>query len=540
VTNHVLLATDRNEDEPDAEELLRSLIAGFFPLSRFLSDLATVSAMIAQRFDLDGKTVEGQLDILHRCAIGLQNEEDLVNRLRAGEYTSITDENQIANLAMYAIGNRAYGGLARRGSLLRTLALFNKLSLQDQTTEKYYVVPDSVQGAFSVANTFRERANNVTYRYWRFIQWCDAVGTRTNVRATFRAAKGMDYEQYAEAAVHLDEYFGNEFAIVGVRSLPEADVRDPVVLEYLRRHCASPEDIDLFLGVDPMRKLRDEGFHQAMERPFLKMGDEFFLLHPRALENALGAGVFYAGFRSGEQQEYFALVGQFFEEYIGDILQRLAALGGYIYSGEIKYIRSVDREEVASNDHVLFRNGALLFFEDRYARIPKELLTTLDLAKIETALQTRIMSKFCQLSRNIEAYLAGDFEVPGVDRAEVRSIYPIVVLPHAFPRGPAIQERFDAEITNRGYAQGERGVIDVRPYEIAEAEALEGLAGLPEAPVLSDILERKFADNYRRCDFFKNHLILREKLPLRIWSDDEMRQWYRDVEDRRRARVVFR
>ncbi len=536
MNSHILLATEPNAGEPAAEELLRSLIAGF-PLPDLLRDLATTGAMVAQLYDRGEYGIEGQLDILNRTCRGLENADELIDKLRKGVYTAITDENQIANLAMYAIRNRAYAGLARSGSLIRTFALFNKLCLQDPATGKYYVDPDSLQGAFSVATTFRERANNIAYRYRRFIEWSDQHPDADKVRETFRAAKGMDYEQYAEAAVYLEEYFWKDFNVAGVRSLPEVAIDDPVVREFLRRHSQTPEGIDEFLAGDQMQTLRDQGFHRVMEFPFLLMNGEYFLLHPRAIENALGAGVFYAALPPGGHQDYFALVGQFFQEYIGEILEHVARSGGYTYSGEFKYARSADGQRVDSNDHFLFRDGALFFFEARYARIPKNLLATLDPGEIEEALGTRIFSKFKQLNDNITAYLAGDFELPGVDRAKVRAIYPIVVLPHAFPRGPAVQDRFDKEIADKGYLQGVHGSIDVRPFEIAEAEALEGFAGLANSPGLADVLERKFADRKNRFDFFKNQLVLKEGLQLRIWSDEDMRAWYREVQRRRRERL---
>lgn len=300
----------------------------------------------------------------------------------------------------------------------------------------------------------------------------------------------------------------------------------------------TPQEIEDFLGNNHMQRLRYEGFHKVMERPFLRMRGRYFLLHPRAMENALAAGVFYAALPAGKYQDYFAYVGQFFQEYIADILQRIAHAGGYVYSGELCYVRSSDGMTVASNDHFLFQDGALLFFEDRYARIPKQLLTTLDPAAITTALDQRVLCKSEQLARNIVAYLSGDFEVPGVDRASVSAIYPVLVLPHAFPRGPAIQAYFDAFTQQaKSLASGEPAAT-IKPFEIMEAEALEGLAGLEQLPAIHEILDRKFDREDSRCDFFKNHLILNERLPLRIWSDQDMVEWYNTLKRSRERRLA--
>lgn len=537
MTNHILLATEPNAGEPAAEELTQSLIAGFYPLPDFLCVLVTTGAMLAQLYDRGEHGVEGQLDILKRTSQGLENADELIEKLYKGEYTAVTDENQIANLAMYAVTVRSYKGIARRGSLIRTFALFNKLCLQDPTTGKYYVQPDSLQGAFSVASTFRERANNIAFRYRRFIEWNDRRPDAAKVRDTFRLAKGMDYEQYAEAAAHLDQYFSKDFNVAGVRALPEAEIDDPIVREFLSRHSQTPQEMDAFLGQDPMKTLRDLGFHRILERPFLYMDGQYFLLHPRALENALGPGVFYAALPAGKQQDYFALVGQFFEEYMDEILQRIANTGGYVYNGELKYTRSSDKNTVDSNDHFLFKDGALFFFESRYARIPKELLVTLDASKIEEALQRVIFSKFQQLNDKITDYLVGDFNVPGVNRLNVRAIYPVVLLPHAFPRAQSVQARFDKEIVDRGHVQGVKSGIDVKPFEVVETEALEGLAGLQQPPELASVLERKFVNPDSRAGSFKNHLVLNEHLELRIWSDDEMRTWYRQLEQNREQRL---
>jgi hypothetical protein len=252
-------------------------------------------------------------------------------------------------------------------------------------------------------------------------------------------------------------------------------------------------------------------------------------LNPRALDNALGIGLMYAALDQATQsagpaaddrrraaQDFFAFVGQFFESYALQFVQRIAERSGSFFHGEVHDDRG-DR----SSDGFVLENGALTFFEVRYGRVARPVIESLDAQKIEDAFENIIYAKCEQLDRNIRAFADNRLRIPGVDRNRIREVFPVLVLPSPFPRSPQIQEKIDRHLNSRGWFQGRIDDLQIMPLEIIEIEALEGMDSLHQPFIFSDLIRDKVRNASSRFTFFKNFLINTRGLRLRLDRERE-------------------
>jgi hypothetical protein len=280
-------------------------------------------------------------------------------------------------------------------------------------------------------------------------------------------------------------------------------------------------------GDDVFTELRSKGFYAAFARPLLDLGDRYYLLNPRGLDNALGLGVFFAALEGGnDPQDFFAFAGHFFEEYATAIVRRLGMHAESYWHGEIR-----DEHGDMSSDCFLLEGRNLLFFEMRFGRVARPVIERLDPNLIERSFADIIYTKIVQLDRNINRFARDELIIPGITREHVSCLYPIIVLPSPFPRSPAVQRKIDGYIKAHDLLSGQVSDFEVAPLEIIEAETLEGLEGLPDPVLLSHLIDRKVADPETRFTFFKNALIERLGFTLKLGRDYEQQTsaWLRDL-----------
>lgn len=512
---HVPLAIVPRSAEPPLD-FLRASVAGW-DLDRLLRTLATISGRMVDAFDRGLTTPEFYVTLAEELNGGKQLPDEIRNALLRGSASAPTDPNQIANLALFAIANRNWQGIARPASLLMMLGVLNLCVFGDPITHDFYVKPESVEGAIGVSTTWVERTVNIWYRYLRFYRWSreNASGAGVDVPASIERGTGLSFEDYARCVVSLLEYYDSRSEHANIVPFLEASQITETgapLHAWLDQKAMTVDDIDAILSDDPIVGLRSRTYHAILSKPIARIDDRYYLLNPRSLDNALGLGVFFAALDAGNKaQDFFAYAGLFFEPYVGELLKGICAKSGAYYHPEV-----ADVDGDMSIDHFVLEAESLVFVEARFGKINRQIVESLSASKLNAALEELLYSKVKQLDTSVKKFVAGRLVVPGVDRSAVRRVYPVLALPHPIPRSPEIQAIIDAELAKRDWLPPRIADVSVAPLEIIEAEALEGLEGLDQAVRLSELIERKVSDPRSRFTFFKNHLILRENFTLQM------------------------
>jgi len=545
--NETLLAVGVNPGEPPVEDLVAAGTAAR-PIDPFLRKIITLASHLANAEDraLDGPRFWEEM------AETLRDDSELpqllTDSVKAG-FLRLTSTTELSNLSLFAVYNRNFAGMARAISFLRLLGLYAFAERRAPDRETYYLDPDSVAGGFAVSTSHRDRFVNVADRYLSFVEWSDAggAGADVDVRRLIEDGTGMSFEDYVRCVAVLHAHF--DPADVGVNGVPALERHgiDPAspLLKWLDDRSYLPDEIDALLGDDPFTKLRDTGHFMAMQRPFVRLGERYYLLNPRALDNALGLGVFYAAMdanvaRAGESDKakndaaktFGAVAGRFYEQYAGTLVGRIADRSGSYFHPEVR-----DDENKLSSDFFVLEDDRLVFFEMRHGRVARETIESLAPDAIDAAFEI-LYAKLQQLDRNLRKFADGRLVIPGIDAAGVSRLYPVVCLPSPFPRSPAIQRKMDADVAARGWLPDRIGRYSVAPFEIVEAESLEGLDGLQTRIRFSDLIDEKTAEPLTRFTFFKNFLTVTKGLRLQMDRDvqrqrlaqletykDEARHW---------------
>jgi hypothetical protein len=531
--NETLLAVGVNPGEPPVEELVAAGTAAR-PLDQFLRKTITLASHLANAEDraLDGPRFWEEM------AETLRGDSELPQLLTDGVKSGIlrlTSTTALSNLSLFAVYNRNFAGMARAISFLRLLGLYAFAERRAADGDTHYLDPDSVAGGFAVSTSHRDRFVNVADRYLSFVEWSDsgAAGAGVDVRQLIEDGTGMSFENYIRCIAVLHAHF--DPADVGVNGVPALERHgvDPTspLLKWLDDRSYLPDEIDALLGDDPFTRLRDTGHFLALQRPFVRLGERYYLLNPRALDNALGLGVFYAAMdanvaRAGEGNKakndaaktFGAVAGRFYEQYAGTLVRRVAERSGSFFHPEVR-----DDENKLSSDFFVLEDDRLVFFEMRHGRVARETIESLAPDAVDAAFEM-LYAKLQQLDRNVRKFADGRLIIPGIAAPGVSRLYPVVCLPSPFPRSPAIQRKIDADMATRGLLPDRIGRYLVAPFEIIEAESLEGLDGLQTDIRFSNLIDEKTADPLTRFTFFKNFLTVTKGLRLQMDFETQRRR----------------
>jgi hypothetical protein len=289
------------------------------------------------------------------------------------------------------------------------------------------------------------------------------------------------------------------------------------------------EEVDADLGDAPLNTLRDRGHFLVLDKPFVRIGDFYYLLSTRALDNTLGLGVFYAAMdaktgaagadneaRLAAAKEFGGVAGLYYEEYAGERVRRIAERSRAIFRGEV-----LDDEQLKSSDFFVLEDDKLVVFEMHHGRVARPVVEGLDPKRISKTFERVLYAKVEQLDRNVRKFGDGRLVIPGIDRNRVRRVYPLVCLPSEFPRNAAIQKKIDTDLVASGWLGATVGALEVAPLEIIDSESLEGLDGLGAPVSFSSLIDDKTADPRTRVVFFKNFLVSVKGMRLKMDSEDQ-------------------
>jgi hypothetical protein len=238
------------------------------------------------------------------------------------------------------------------------------------------------------------------------------------------------------------------------------------------------------------------------KRPLVRLRDGRMLLwSARAITSWLTDGFYYRALTyaadNGDMLAFTRFNGWLVEEYARDVVE--AALPAGKPSGSGRALRSVrytgPSGDVDSPDIALDYGTDLVFIEVRSGRLKLDTRLTGDPARVQKDLRVLVVEKAQQLSRRIDDYRAGRFELDGVDRHHVMRIWPIVLSGASLLMAEMLYRWIVAEIGDH------LGQASVQPLSILDMTDWEQFCGLLEAGRSApDLLERK-TGAYRELDW---------------------------------------
>jgi hypothetical protein len=523
----IIVADVANPFDPRELDEVLALLTPF----GLLEELARIAVELAELpYE---QSQQYQLTLLDRYAPNTDLAADMRTKIESGAASTITTSDQVANLLLYVIAtsgdvvaNRPAGEFPRDGGLIKALIQFNRYGLIDPNSTQFFDSATSLGTTFAQLRSSTDRFLNVAYRYMTFLDWSESAAAQAHVDALplvrdLERALGMPYTEYVAAAWLADAYFSEGRKLSGVdypwlhveKYAPTGNVNKLVA--YLEMNSFGREDLRHAIVSDQPREFCRNGYTWLLKRPLYNAGGRYLLASKSALENTVGAGLYYKLFQHykdcGMQHQHLQLTrffGTFFEEYVWSLISRMAAAtGGRAH-------REIVGRGMRSTDVVLFEDDVAVFFEVFSGRVPTDVLVEMSEEKITAALQKSIFKKAKQLHDNIDRFRTGGLRFPDVDADKIRSIYPVIVLPAAFPRSSEVQTVIDNHLRACGLLTGVRGL------EVIESETLEGIEEhVHDAVRLHRLIDAKLGDPVYRASSFKNFLIGSDALSgLRIGS----------------------
>jgi hypothetical protein len=138
----------------------------------------------------------------------------------------------------------------------------------------------------------------------------------------------------------------------------------------------------------------------------------------------------------------------------------------------------------------------LILIETTATRLTAAALHTGDAAAITAGLDRAIVEKINQLDNCINHLLNGHAQLPGVQIATVKRIWPVIVSFGAVQQNPVLWEYLDRR------APGALRQARVRPLTLLDPEEYELLCGLVQAGhPMPELLNAKTSPPYARLDF---------------------------------------
>jgi hypothetical protein len=225
------------------------------------------------------------------------------------------------------------------------------------------------------------------------------------------------------------------------------------------------------------------------------------LLSVRAMTSWLTDGFYYRGLTHAATHKdvsaFTAFNGWLVERYAREIVEH--ALPPTRPAGSGRALRSVPcpgpRGNVDSPDIALDYGQDLVLVEVRSGRLKLDTRLTGDPARVQDDLRVLIVEKAQQLSRRIDDYRDGRFDLDGVGRQHVQRIWPVVLTGAGLLMAEMVYDWLVEEIGDHLKQP------TVQPLTIIDMADWEQLCGLIEAGwSVPDLLARKVG-GYRRLDW---------------------------------------
>jgi hypothetical protein len=463
------------------------------PLIATLAQLSAWDALLKNAPYQDGALQIAFAQALAEFDPGIRDA--LISRLREGALW--IHEAQLGVLSRYALTHCAGRAFPVDGPrcLFRALLACN----QSYNTEiRVHAAGDRSQYIGAELKSIlsdNESAYFTLCRYAAFFEWARTVQAREfrddwlDLDEAFRASTGLDVDDFRAAIMALQGVFR------GPISLDEGDLVNPsvdaeVALAGLPAGNPIKRVLELLsITVDEARA----AFFKAPEsssmfglmpfarRPVLRLSERAHVVPVhRYLLNAAGTGLFY------RLSDYFSeadpsgrlfsrfhrFFGHFLEEHVRSILRRATSRMLSATDGDCVY-RTADGELRSSDVYLLF-GAALVIVEVTSSRFNvRKTLFEENEESLDRDLGNMVVGKFEQIRKRFDDWMAGRFEISGVERKDVKRVFAVVVTSQYIPHLLTLSERIEQRVAP---------LVDVFDgFEVVECEEVE-------------LLDRQFPD----------------------------------------------
>lgn len=253
----------------------------------------------------------------------------------------------------------------------------------------------------------------------------------------------------------------------------------------------------------------------VMRHPFLRTQDDgLILLSPRAMQSWLSDGIYYRMLESAQKRsaQDGGKISNLFTSFAGGLLEAYAveemrsvlpgerpAGGGRVY-GEQPYGR---RGEKRTSDVAVDLGQDLVLVEVSNSRLRADTLILGDNPRIEADLDRMIIKKVKQLDGCINALIAGEAKIPGVDIRDVLRIWPVLVTAGEITQTDELWQF----IADRGGTYLQQAKAE--PLTLLDVEDYDQLCALVErGHALHELLAAKTRPAYRH-------------LELAVWAEND-------------------
>lgn len=312
-----------------------------------------------------------------------------------------------------------------------------------------------------------------------------------DTKALFRAATGLDLEDYLAAGFALVAHFGRFRNARDLEEYPfqvawddlKVTLPDPQASERFIKNVARPvtELSSEFRSMASKSQLAGASLLPFFKTPvvLLKSGN----LVPVSLSmlvDKLTNGVYWTLHehmrKQGSQSllRFTAFVGELFQAQVFDLLdhsyQESTLLAKRLF-GDISY----GRPELRGADATLFYDDTVIFFEVVSSRLRyRDTVLLGDLVALDQDIDKCIVDKARQLDRVIRDFRAGRLVLNEIDSARITHAIPVIVLLEPFPLFPLTWRRINRRLHEEGY------LSNSQPLRVISAEELERVEPLLE------------------------------------------------------------
>jgi hypothetical protein len=187
----------------------------------------------------------------------------------------------------------------------------------------------------------------------------------------------------------------------------------------------------------------------------------FLPLSMASLQRRISQGVFHllseaAESEGHDRRRYSSNFGHAFQKSVERTLRRGVAFGPspVAITADVKY--GPRAQQRRSSDVILGYERNPVFVEIVSGPLQAGTITQGDLKCFEADADRLVVKKAKQLDHSIRDFFAGDLELPGIDRATVSHVWPVIVTSHAFPHMELIVDVLERRLRDAGYLQQER------------------------------------------------------------------------------------